>query len=232
MRLTEICQPLFTYICRLNRAARLGTPAFEPSQVRGDIESILRQIAEEADAAGLTEQFTKIRPPLVYFSDFMVASSGFPWARDYPRIANDEEEFAGDERFFHPLLDEALADTGPGAAERLEVFFECLGLGFTGIYTGDAPEKADQVRQYLNRTAARIREQMDADETTKICPEAYRFTDRTTLYEPVRDKLGAISIVAVGALVVVFVVSGVVYRAQTGQVDKFVKGVVDWAQKH
>jgi hypothetical protein len=237
--LVELCEPLFSYICRLNRAARLGTPAFEASQVRGDIDGILRSISEEADDAGQTEQFARIRRPLVYFVDFMVASSSFEWAPNYPRIANDENEYAGDERFFHPLanehngdtLDETLADNSSDATERLAVFYECLGLGFSGMYNGDAEEKQEQIKDYINRCAARIRDRMDADETARICPEAYKHTNREVLYEPVKDKLGAVSIIAIGALVVVFIVSGLIYQFQTSQARKLMTDFTQWASK-
>src|SRR5438132_5803416 len=93
-------------------------------------------------------------------------------------------ELAGDERFFD-FMEQDLADTSEEAAERLAVYYMCLGLGFTGMYQG----RPDQIRKYIDQIFPRVRQWLDVDPRTKISEEAYRFTDTRVLTEPPSKKI-------------------------------------------
>ena len=47
MTLLQLCDPLFKYICFLNRSARKGAP-LEPAQVESEIEAILSDMHSKA----------------------------------------------------------------------------------------------------------------------------------------------------------------------------------------
>lgn len=196
MTLLEACEPLFQYVCRLNRSARKGV-GLDIGQVRNEVKGALEEARMRAESAGLGDQFEKVRLPLIYFVDFMVKESQLDFARDWRELAHDENMFAGDEHFFD-LLDETLADQGQQAAERLAVFFTCIGLGFTGFYTG----QPEYLRKKMMEISARIRGMVEVSEQAKICPEAYEHVDTSNLVQPPGRSLLGIAI----ALVVLIVV--------------------------
>ena len=135
MTLLELCEPLFQYVCRLNRLAR-SSNTLEMDQVRNEIKKIFEAMNTEAlNNAALTSQFEKIELPLLFFVDFMIKESKLTFAYDWYELGRERNELAGDEKFFD-LLDENLADTSDAATERLVIFYTCIGLGFTGVYTG------------------------------------------------------------------------------------------------
>ena len=136
MTLLELCEPLFQYMCRLNRLARSGS-ALEMDQVRNDIKTIFEAMkAESLNIAALTSHYEKIELPLLFFVDFTIKESELVFAYDWYELGRERNELAGDEKFFD-LLDENLEDTSGAATERLVIFYTCIGLGFTGVYTGD-----------------------------------------------------------------------------------------------
>jgi len=207
MTLLELCEPLFQYVCRLNRSGRKGG-SFEPSRVRSEIEGILEDMRSKSSAEGnLVSQFDKIEMPLLFFIDFMIKESNLSFARQWQEMAYEHNELAGDEKFFD-LLDETLADPSQAATERLAVFYCCLGLGFTGWYTG----QPEYLRKKQLEISARIRTQMDVDEGARICPEAYENVDTSDLVQPPGMKLMGIALALVGMIIVTFVANFLLYR--------------------
>lgn len=201
MKLLEACEPLLQYICRLNRSARKGV-SLEVHQVRAEVEQLFNEVASRAAAAGLSEQYEKIRIPLVYFVDFMVKESELDFARDWKEMAADENLFGGDEAFWDEL-EETLADQSAAAKERLEVFYVMVGLGFTGFYTG----QPEFLRKKMLEMSARFRPGARQTEAGKICPEAYEHVDTSDLIQPAGRSLIGIMVVLL-VLVVVLVVGG------------------------
>lgn len=216
MTLLELCDPLFQYMCQLNRLARSGAdrPA---SQIRADIEAILSDIRRKAaDEPGMLAKYEMtedrsgkkgIELVLIFFADYMIRESRLPCAPDWRDMAEDYEEFGGDDKFFD-LLDEALEDRSPEAAEKLAVFYTCLGLGFVGGYI-DQPE---MIRRRMADCASRLRGLMGEADAARVCPEAYSHTDRRPLNLPPAGKLMHIGIGLAVLVVVIFVVSAVAYR--------------------
>ena len=196
MTLLELCEPLFQYVCRLNRLSRTGC-TLEMDQVRNDVKKILDEMRTKASNSKLTGQYEKIELPLIFFVDFMIKESKLTFAYDWYELGRERNELAGDEKFFD-LLDEDLADPSGGATERLVIFYTCIGLGFTGVYTG----QPENIQRLMSKISARISGMMDADEKSYICPEAYENVDARDFVEPPGTKLVGIGITLIGLIIV------------------------------
>ena len=149
----------------------------------------------------LLTQYEKIELPLIFFTDFMIKESNLPFAYDWVELGRDRNELAGDEKFFD-LLDADLADPSDSATQRLVVFYTCLGLGFTGVYTG----QMESIQRLISQISARISGLMDADKKSHICPEAYENVDTRDFVEPPGAKLLGIGI-TLAALIIVWAVA-------------------------
>jgi len=201
MTLLELCEPLFQYVCRLRRSARMGSTT-EMDEVRSDIVNIFSEMTASASSDHrLFTQYERIELALVFFTDFMIKESNLPFAYDWVELGRERNELAGDEKFFD-LLDAELADPSDSATERLAVFYTCLGLGFTGVYTG----QPDSIQRLISQISARISGLMDADKKSYICPNAYENVDTRDFVEPPGAKLIGIGI-TLAALIIIWVVA-------------------------
>ena len=187
MTLLDLCEPLFLHICRLSRMARTMTSS-EYAVVRADVKGLLDEIRQKANTdVRLASQVSKLDMPLMFFVDSMISEMNLKFSGDWnhSRLAYEFNELAGDEKFFHPILEETLNDSSEEAADRLAVFYVCLGLGFTGFYTG----QPEQLRTFMNQIRPRIRHLVEADQTLRICKEAYENVDSRDLVEPPSGKV-------------------------------------------
>jgi type VI secretion system protein ImpK len=195
MTLLELCEPLFQYVARLSRLARMGQ-SVEMNQVRSDITKLLAEVKQNAaSTADLAPQYDKIELPLIFFVDFMVKESNLTFSYDWIEFGRERNELAGDEKFFD-LLDETLADPSEAATQRLAVYYTCLGLGFFGIYAG----QPESILGLMSKITPRISSMMDADETSIICPAAYENVDSRDFIQPPGTKLVGIGIALIGLL--------------------------------
>jgi type VI secretion system protein ImpK len=192
MTLIELTEPLFQYVCRLNRMGRSGTRA-DYTVVREELKAILEDTMQKSMSdARLAAQVKKMELPLVFFVDSMIAESKLPFAGQWHsnRLAFARNELAGDEKFFD-LLEETMQDNSEEASERLAVYYTCIGLGFCGMYIG----QQDYLRGKMMAIAPRIRHLIDADQTARICGEAYEKVDTRDLVEPPSRKMFLIAMV-------------------------------------
>ncbi len=206
MTLLELSEPLFQYVCRVNRSARKGGN-YELSLVQTEIKGFLGDAKNKALGANLTDQWEKMELPLIFFCDFMIKTSALPWAAEWKELAFERKEMAGDEKFFD-LLDETLKDKSPSANDRLMVYYTCIGLGFTGWYTG----QPEHLRRKMKEMAARLQAAGQFTDAQRICADAYEKVDTRDLIEPPGTKLMGIGIALVGLVVVLFVVYIVMYN--------------------
>ncbi len=167
--LSEICEPLFLFACRLNRAARAEDMPLDVSAVRAEAERVFRTMAEMAVQASLEDQYEKVRPALLFFLDMTIASSSHPWKEQWSLMSREEGWAAPGQDFFR-LLEETEADRSPAANERLQIFFTCLALGFEGAYH-DRPE---DLKPIFNRVRSRVEGVAGIDPRKPLCPEAYQ----------------------------------------------------------
>lgn len=215
MTLLELCEPLFQYICRINRSARKGGN-YELGQVQNDIKGFLTEAKAKSVGENLSDQFEKIELPLMFFCDFMIKESALPWARDWKELAFERHEMAGDEKFFD-LLEETLKDKSPAANDRLGVLYTCIGIGFTGWYTS----QPEYLRRKMKEIAARLQASGTGQfaDIQRICADAYEKVDTRDLIEPPGTKLIGIAIVLVGLIIVLFFTYAFLYR-DSAQAEK------------
>ncbi|MAY74360.1 MAG: hypothetical protein CMJ31_06470 [Phycisphaerae bacterium] len=225
MRLVELCEPLFQYVCRLNRSARKGA-GIEPASVRADVKQILADMrATAASNPGLTSNYEKIELPLIYFVDQMIEESHLAFARDWAQQRLQTEmkgKTGGDEDFFD-LLDETLKDQSEAATERLAVFYTCLGLGFTGFYQG----QPEYLRTKMKEISARLRPMLGPDHVTRIVPTAYENVDTSDLIQPPGRSLVGLAVALVAVMIVVAVMNVWFYNAAAGDMRRAIEHIVD-----
>jgi type VI protein secretion system component VasF len=207
----ELCEPIFTRICVLNRLGRSQGGLLSYDQLRLEIEQHFTSIRNSADAdPALKVQWQKLELPLTFFVDSMISESGLAiaatWNRN--RLAYERKELAGDEKFFE-LLDETLNDPSDEASQRLVVFYTAIGLGFTGWYAG----QPEYLRGKMLEVSQRIRTAMETDDTVRICPETYLNVDTRDLVEAPASKLGGIAIIFFGLCLIVVIVEAYLFHA-------------------
>ena len=223
MKLLELYEDLFQYICRLNRAAK--TPAHpEYARVRSEVKDLLAQaVRNAASDVRLLNQAKSLELPMIFFVDYLVCSSRLKFATQWAenRLAKERNELAGDERFFD-LLEADLKDTSEEAAERLAVYYVCLGLGFMGMYQ----TQPEQIRRYMEQIFPRVRQWIDADPSTKISEEAYKYTDTRVLTEPPGNKIILVAIAFVFVSLSVLAIYYALYAKAVGDLSTAVKKIV------
>lgn len=225
MTLLELSEPLFQYICRLSRSARKGVRV-EPNTVRSEVKAILADMRSRAASdRALVSQYEKIELICIFFVDYMVRECLGAGAKGWEELAAERKELAGDERFFD-MLDETLKEPGDAAAERLAVFYVCIGLGFTGWYTG----QPEYLRKKMLEISSRIRNVMDPDQMARVCPEAYEHVNTANLVEPPGRRLIGVGIIVVGLLLVVFAANISLYYHSRGNLTKALDEIVDKAR--
>ena len=213
MKLLETYEDLFQYVCRLNRAAKTQAHP-DYARVRSEVKDLLEQAVRSASAdVRVLEQARRLELPMIFFVDYIICTSRLKFATQWAenRLARERNELAGDERFFD-LLEADLKDTSEEAAERLAVYYVCLGLGFMGMYQ----TQPEQIRRYMEQIFPRVRQWIDSDPRTKISEEAYKFTDTRVLTEPPSNK---IILVAIAFVFVSLTVLAVYYALYAKAVD-------------
>jgi len=228
MKLLELYENLFQYICRLNRAAK--TPAHpEYARVRSEIKELFNEVDRNASGdVRLHNQTRQMELSLIFFVDNLICTSRLKFATQWAenRMAKERNELAGDERFFD-FLDQDLKDTSEDAVERLAVYYACLGLGFMGMYQG----QPDQIRRYMEQIFPRVRQWIDSDPRTKISEEAYRFTDTRVLTEPPSNKIILVAVVFGFLSLSVLIVYYALYANAVGKLSHSVGKIVDEGKK-
>jgi len=207
----ELCEPIFTRICLLNRMGRAQGSFTSYDHLRSEIEQLLAGIRNSAEAdPALKVQWQQLELPLIFFIDSMISESGLAVAAKWNgnRLAYDRNELTGDEKFFD-LLDETLNDHSDEASQRLLVFYTCIGLGFSGWYSG----QPEYLRGKMLDISQRVRTAMETDKTVRICPETYLNVDTRDLVEPPTSKLGGIAIVFAGLCLIVVMVEAYLFHA-------------------
>jgi len=226
MTLVELCEPFFQHVCRLNRGARKGVSP-DAAQARAELKAIFAGMrSRAAGEPGLADAYGKIEIVLMYFADSMIRESRLAFSRDWQELAREQGKAAGDEEFFDEL-DRTLAEPDSDSSrQRLAVFYTCMGLGFTGWYTGNH----EHLRKKMNELASRLRGMMDADKAARVCPEAYEGVNTADLVEPPVRKLLGVGILFGGLALAVFAANAVLYLENKGVLTRAVEQVTRQAE--
>ena len=228
MKLLELYESLFQYICRLNRMARTQSHP-DIGRVRAELKSLFEEINRVAATDVLLhKQVRQLERPLVFFIDNLIVNSRLNFAGQWAsnRLAYEWNELAGDECFFVDFLDKDIQDPGEEAAHRLAVYYICLTLGFTGMYQG----QPEQIRKYMDQIFPRIRQWMDTDTRTKISEQAYGCTDTRVLTEPPSDKIVLVVVLFIFFSLSVLVISYGLYFKASSELKQSVGHIVEQAQ--
>ncbi len=222
MTLLNVCEPLFQYICRFNRLIRLGGEPDE-STVRSEIETLFgRMRSTVAENDSLRRQFDKIERPLMFFVDYIMVECDHAIAETWGdnRLAFERGELSGDEKFFD-LLDETFKDDSDEANERLVIFYTCIGLGFSGIYSG----QPDYLRKKMREIATRITPYLRVEKENRICPEAYENADTRIFLKDSGSMFKGLKY-AVALLCILFIgVNIYLYQRATSALSKHLKTI-------
>ncbi len=225
MTLLELTEPLFQYVCMLNRIARNpGGEDLTMDALRPAIVAQFSQMKSEAEGdARLASQYKRMELPLTFFVDSILAESSLSMAPQWnkSRLAYERNELAGDEKFFD-LLDETLNEKGSEADERLEVYYACLGLGFQGWYAG----QPEFLRKKMLDISQRIRRVLDADQSARITPEAYEHTDTRNLVERAGVKIATIAILFAGLCFIVLAVNFSLFKTASHELSSALQEIL------
>jgi type IV/VI secretion system ImpK/VasF family protein len=224
MKLLELYEDLFQYVCRLNRVAKTEAHP-EYVRVRTEVKTLLEEVGRNASAdVRLLNQTKRLELPIIFFVDNLICTSRLKFATQWGenRLANEREELAGDERFFVDFLEKDLTDASEEAAERLAVYHVCLGLGFAGMYQG----QPEQIRRYVEQIFPRVRQWIDSDPRTKISEEAYRYTDTRALTEPPSKKIILVAILFVFLSLSVLAIYYGLYANASGAVTNSIREII------
>jgi type VI protein secretion system component VasF len=257
MTLLQLTEPLFQYVCRLNRIARRGAAAkssggdttyislgpktesgartvappaparagtLDYAVARAEIKALLEDMMAKANKDGrLMQQAKKIELPLIFFLDSMISDSKLAFANQWNenRLAYEIPELAGDEKFFD-LLDETLKENSDEAAERLAVFYICIGLGFTGIYF----KQPEFLRKTMLSIAPRIRHLVENNQDARICPEAYEKLDERNLVQPPGSRMVVVGLVFLCFTLAVLISYFVMYRQASKNLNDSIEEVL------
>ncbi len=228
MKLLELYENLFQYVCRLNRAAKT-TAHPEYVRVRSEIKELFNEVDRNASGdVRLHNQIRQLELSMIFFVDNLICTSRLKFAAQWAenRLAQERNELAGDERFFD-FLDQDLKDTSEEAVERLAVYYACLGLGFMGMYQG----QNDHIRRYMEQIFPRIRHWIDSDPRTKISEEAYRFTDTRVLTEPPSNKIILVALIFGFLSLTVLIVYYAFYASAVGKLADSVGKIIEEGEK-
>jgi type IV/VI secretion system ImpK/VasF family protein len=223
MKLLELYEEFFQYVCRLNRAARASVQP-EYARVRSELKELLQALTRDAGTdLTLLNQVKRLELPIVFFLDYFICSSPLKFANQWAenRLAKERNELAGDERFFD-FLEEDLKDTSEAAAERLAVAYVCLCLGFMGMHQG----QPEQIRRYVEQIYPRISPWVDRDPRTKISEEAYQHTDTRVLTEPPSNKIILVGIGFVFLVLCSLVIFYALYAGAVHELSEAVKRIL------
>lgn len=184
MKALLLYDPLLQYLCQVNRLARSGAP-LSYGDVRGKITGLLSAIDQKANEdPTLQEHVRHLKTPVNYFVDDVIAQNprlAFAKRWHTERLGFAKDGLAGDEAFFVNHLDKELQQAPSKAiAERLLIYYVCLGLGFQGVFFNE-PQR---LRNYMRQILPAIRPWLAENTVERLMPQTYQHTDTRDFVRP------------------------------------------------
>ncbi len=227
----QLYEPIFLYMCQLNRLARNGAH-LGYDNVRGAIVDLIKQINAYAEQDPyLREQVRNLDNPIRYFIDYLIMEpkSQLAFAEQWSRnkLGADTEGLAGDEAFFDyyldPALEEARTSPSEALADRLVVFYTCIGLGFEGRYFN----KPDELRHYASSLRDKVQHLIPPNDEPYLTPQAYQGLDERDLVNPPKARPFAILSALCCLLLSGFCCYFLLYKSIRKQVPKEMRYILE-----
>ena len=219
--LLELCEPLFQYVCRLNRAGRLtaggartiGKPTGETvffskpavsgtsagrglsldyTVVRSEVRAMLEDIQQKAASDfRLGSQAKKMELPLMFFVDSLISESQLPFATQW----NQERlAYERNELAGDEAFFDLVEETLKDPSEEASERLAVFYLCMGLGFTGINFRQPEYLRRTMLAIAPRVRHYMDGDVSSKICPETYATVDTRNLVQPPSNRLAVVGI--------------------------------------
>ena len=216
MTLAETVEPLFQFVCRLNRLARKGSTT-DAGHARAEAQAILERMRSTAASdVRLSDQYSRVEKPLVFFLDSMIQESALPWAGQWQPLSIELWDQRGYADRFFAMLEEELADPSPAASERLGIYYTCLGLGFTGFGTREAGE----IRRLMLQIQSRIRHLMDIDPNARLVPDEQLHVSHEDMRQPAGRSMLYLGITLIGLVAVLIAANIYLFHASGAELRR------------
>jgi hypothetical protein len=223
-RLVDLCSPVFRQIVAWGRDGSSGK-LIDPITARLALAALLdRMRLDSRQQPQLGQQFLQVELPLLFFIDFMmhdVVETTGAWQE----MAFERNELAGDEKFFD-LLEQTLGNPSDTATERVDVYYQCMALGFTGTFDANSAD----LHRIFRRCALRLGLAPEIVETGQLTPEAYENLDLVTRRRPFDPrKWRRAALVAASLLIAVHIVNIWMFSDETDELTRQIERIGAYA---
>ena len=221
MQVLDVCDPIFRYVCDLNRRGREGA-RFNVKQVERDLEDLFQEVrGEAAKVPAVAAEYEKVEFPLLFFVDDVIVRGSCNIAGDWPRLAFKRKRAKGDVEFFDLYLREAL---DANATQRLLVLYTCIGLGMTGKYNynvdTNGPDRLQELSAEIEQKLRSAPGFGGGRPQPRITGEAYEYTREDDLIPPPVRPITKIVMLLVLLVIVLGIVNLVSYNSAYTQLLK------------
>ena len=227
-RLVDLCEPIFAVVCDINRLGRNGVHK-NIEAVNNEVTSVFEKVSKAAARSNQHErQWKEVEPALCCFVDSMIENSNLPEAKEWREHRFAEARFkilTGEDAFFDEFLDRDLEAPTADAetAERLEVYFACLYLGFEGKHYG-VPDKLQKVQA---KVAGRVKRLLGTGLEARITPAAYENLNETKLNLDSAPAMWGAAILSVFFVILFFFGTTYMYRQAMSDLTTSVQSIND-----
>ena len=246
LHIVEVCEPVFLYLCELNRLRREGisgnSSAVKFGAVRHRIEKLLTDCEQAGRASNhLEQQWKAIERPFNCFIDSMVEDifgprsgeeEALPAAMEWGEQRLAEQKFGivnGNNEYFKYLQEDlGLKDNDEDARERLEFHYACLGLGFVGKYQGDP----DGLAVCKQEVAGRVQHLLRGGADVVFAPQAYEHVNPARLNLQPEPVIWGVVLVTVAVLLFFFVATAWLYKDSARGLEKAVQVINTYGDNH
>ena len=215
IKIADFCDPIFQQVVKWGLESDAEHP-IDTDSARATLNNLidrLRLASRQQPKIG--QQFVQVELPLLFFIDFVMQDRihlTAPWAE----LAFERNELAGDEKFFD-LLEQTLGSPTDNATDRVEVFYQCMALGFCGTYSPQSPE----LHRIFRRCALRLGLSPDLVESGQLTPEAYEHLDLVSKHRPFDPRKWRWSVaICVACLVVTHFTNQAVFRSEVQDIRR------------
>ncbi len=215
VKIADFCSPIFEKVVAWGLESDPKNP-IDTNLARttlNDLIDRLRLASRQQPKIG--QQFVQVELPLLFFIDFVMQERihlSSPWAE----LAFERNELAGDEKFFD-LLEQTLGSPTDSATDRVEVFYQCMALGFCGTYAPESPE----LHRIFRRCALRLGLSPDLVESGQLTPEAYEHLDLVSKHRPFNPRKWRWAVaICVGCLVATHFANQFLFRIEVQDIRR------------